>query len=194
LILLMDAVTDATLMAATKALPDTKKIEPFGGNFFKWWHDRIYDTLHAMNLDEFLTEPPPDSDSENYEVLLQNWIKANRNMLEPKSMSLLIFLDFKMTEDKEVTSQIHGFHMLINDLKNENIIVPESFVVGRLIEKLPNSWKDYKKNNKHERKHKNLEDAIVHIRTEEKHRQMDQLEEAKEITFKANIAENEAHP
>ena len=48
-------------------------------------------------------------------------------MLEPKSMSLLIFLDFKMTEDKEVTSQIHGFHMLINDLKNENIIVPESF-------------------------------------------------------------------
>ncbi|ESR44807.1 hypothetical protein CICLE_v10003593mg, partial [Citrus x clementina] len=88
---------------------------------------------------------------------------------------------FKMTEDKEVTSQIHGFHMLINDLKNENIIVPESFC-------------DYKKNNKHERKHKNLEDAIVHIRTEEKHRQMDQLEEAKEITFKANIAENEAHP
>ena len=84
-------------------------------------------------------------------------------------MSLLIFLDFKMTEDKEVTSQIHGFHMLINDLKNENIIVPVSFVVGRLIEKLPNSWKDYKKNNKHERKHKNLEDAIVHIPTAEKH-------------------------
>ena len=37
------------------------------------------------------------------------------------------FLDFRMMEDKEVTSQLHGFHMLINDLKNENIIVPESF-------------------------------------------------------------------
>ena len=104
------------------------------------------------------------------------------------------FLDFKMTEDKEVTSQIHGFHMLINDLKNENIILPESFVVGYLIEKLPDSWKDYKKNNKHERKHKNLEDAIVQIRIEEKHRQMDQLEKAKEITSKANIVKNEAHP
>ena len=46
------------------------------------------------------------------------------------------FLDFKMAEDKEVTSQIHGFHMLINDLKNENINLPESFVVGCLIEKL----------------------------------------------------------
>ena len=31
-----------------------------------------------MNLAEFLTEPPPDSDSKNYEVLLQNWIKANK--------------------------------------------------------------------------------------------------------------------
>ena len=74
----MDAVTDASLMAATKALPDTWKIEPFGGKFFKRWHDRIYDTLDVMNLAEFLTEPPPDSDSENYEVLLQNWIKANK--------------------------------------------------------------------------------------------------------------------
>ena len=57
------------------------------------------------------------------------------------------FLGFKMTEDKEVTSQIHRFHMLINDLKNKNNNLPESFVVGCLIEKLPNSWKYYKKNN-----------------------------------------------
>ena len=73
------------------------------------------------------------------------------------------FLSFKMTEDKEVTSQIHGFHMLISDLKNENIFLPESLMVGCLIEKLLDSRKDYKKNKKHERKHKNLEDAIVHI-------------------------------
>ncbi|ESR40943.1 hypothetical protein CICLE_v10027217mg [Citrus x clementina] len=79
------------------------------------------------------------------------------------------FLEFKMIEDKEVTSQIHGFHMLINDSKNENINLPEFFV------------------------HKNLEDAIVQIRVEEKHRQMDQLEKAKEITSKANLIENEAH-
>lgn len=68
-----------------------------------------------------------------------------------------------MAEDKEVTSQIHGFHMLISDLKNENIFLPESLMVGCLIEKLLDSRKDYKKNKKHERKHKNLEDAIVHI-------------------------------
>ena len=157
----MDAVIDGTMMAAAKALPDTSKIERFGGNFFKRWHDRIYDALDVMNLAEFLTERPPDSDSENYEVLLQNWIKANKvcrsTILNTLSMNYMIFiystnlhmaqlknkyiiedagaqkyvianfLDFRMMEDKEVTSQLHGFHMLINDLKNENIIVPESF-------------------------------------------------------------------
>ena len=74
----MDTVTDASLMAATKALPNTSKNEPFGGSFFKRWHDRIHDRLDVMNLAEFLTERPPDSDSENYEVFLQNWIKANK--------------------------------------------------------------------------------------------------------------------
>lgn len=34
------------------------------------------------------------------------------------------FLDFKMMDDKEVTSHIQAFHMLINDLKNENINLP----------------------------------------------------------------------
>ncbi|ESR55399.1 hypothetical protein CICLE_v10023473mg, partial [Citrus x clementina] len=66
------------------------------------------------------------------------------------------FLGFKMTEDKEVTSQIHGFHMLINDLKNENINL------------LPNLLCFYP-----QRKHKNLGHAIVHVRNEEKRTQMD---------------------
>lgn len=145
----MDAVTDATMMAAAKALPETSKIKPFGGIFFKPWHDRIYGTLDVINLAEFLTEPPPDSDSENYEVLLQDWIKANKvcqsTILNTLSNELydvysqhkfayeiwahlkkkyiiedLIanFLDFKMTEENEATSQIHGFHMLINDLES----------------------------------------------------------------------------
>ncbi|KAK1562687.1 hypothetical protein Q3G72_015767 [Acer saccharum] len=38
------------------------------------------------------------------------------------------FLDFKMVDDKEVSAQIHDFHMLINDLKTEEIILPKPFV------------------------------------------------------------------
>lgn len=68
----MDTITDATLKAAAKALLNKSKIEPFGGNFFKRWHDWIYNTLDVMNLAEFLTKLIPDSDSENDEALLQN--------------------------------------------------------------------------------------------------------------------------
>ena len=50
----MNIVTDASLMAATKALPDTSKIEPFGGKFFKQWHDRIYDTLDVRVIFRYL--------------------------------------------------------------------------------------------------------------------------------------------
>ena len=48
-----------------------------------------------------------------------------------------------MNDEKSVSSQIHEFHVLLNDLKNEEIDLPEAFVVGCLIEKLPNSWKDF---------------------------------------------------
>ena len=40
---------------------------------------------------------------------------------------------------------LHKFmnFILLNDLKNEEIDLAEAFVVGCLIEKLPNSWKDF---------------------------------------------------
>ncbi|KAL5752428.1 hypothetical protein ACOSP7_022615 [Xanthoceras sorbifolium] len=95
-----------------------------------------------------------------------------------------------MDDGKEVSTQIHEFHMLINDLNTEEIVLPEPFVVGSLIEKLWNSWKNYKNSMKHTRKYMNLEDIIVHIRIEKKNRQRDKIDKAKEITSKANVVEN----
>ena len=55
-----------------------------------------------------------------------------------------------MTEDRDVSSQIHDYHMLINELVTEDIKLPEPFVVGYLnYETLPDSWKDYKNSMKH---------------------------------------------
>ena len=51
-----------------------------------------------------------------------------------------------MTKDKDVSSQIHECHMLVNDLVTEDIKLPEPFVTGYLIETLPDSLKDYKNN------------------------------------------------
>ena len=95
-----------------------------------------------------------------------------------------------MNDEKSVSSQIHEFHILLNDLKNEEIDLPEAFVVGCLIEKLPNSWKDYKNSMKHKRKHMNFEDVIVHIRIKEENKIRDKAEKATEFSSKVNMVKS----
>ena len=75
-------------------------------------------------------------------------------------------------------------------MKNEEIDLSEAFVVGCLIEKLPNSWKDYKNSMKHKRKHLSLEDVIVHICIEEENKIRDRVEKAKEFSSKTNVVKS----
>ena len=49
------------------------------------------------------------------------------------------FRNFQMTKDKDVSSQIHDYHLLINDLTIEDIKLPEPFVADYLVETLPES-------------------------------------------------------
>ena len=77
------------------------------------------------------------------------------------------FRKFQMTEDRDVSSQIHDYHMLVNDLVTEDIKLHEPFVVGYHIETLPDSWKHYKNSMKHKRKQMSQEYVIIHIRIEE---------------------------
>ena len=44
------------------------------------------------------------------------------------------FRNFQMTEDRDVSSQIHDYHLLINDLAIEDIRLPKPFMVGYLVE------------------------------------------------------------
>ena len=43
------------------------------------------------------------------------------------------FGNFQMTEDKDVSSQIHNYHSLINDLTIEDIKLLEPFVTDYLV-------------------------------------------------------------
>ena len=99
-----------------------------------------------------------------------------------------------MIEDRDVSSQIHDNHLLINDLAIEGIKLPEPFVAGYLVETLPESWKDYKNSIKHNRKKVSLEDVIIHIRIEEQNRNRDNIETTKELSSKANVVEEKFKP
>ncbi|XP_049352640.1 uncharacterized protein LOC125817109 [Solanum verrucosum] len=92
-----------------------------------------------------------------------------------------------MTEEKEVKVQINEFHKLVEDLKSEKIILPEQFVAYILIEKLLESWNDYKQNLKHKQKLLSLEDLVKHIIIEDTNRKQSYFAKAKEIATKANF-------
>ncbi|KAK6149322.1 hypothetical protein DH2020_016847 [Rehmannia glutinosa] len=76
-------------------------------------------------------------------------------------------LDYKMVDTKTVISQIQEIKIILHDLASEGMILNESFQVAAIIEKLPPSWKDFKKYLKHKRKDMGLEDLIVRLRIEE---------------------------
>ena len=104
------------------------------------------------------------------------------------------FRKLQMTEDRDVSSQIHDNHMLVNDLVIEDIKLPKPFVTGYLIETLPDSWKYYKNSMKHKNNQMSLEDVIIHIRIEEQNKTRDKAERAKELSSKANVVEERLGP
>ncbi|KAM7505035.1 hypothetical protein LguiB_003939 [Lonicera macranthoides] len=79
--------------------------------------------------------------------------------------------------------------MIFNDLQNEHITFLEAFIAGCLIEKLPDSWKDYKNNMKYKRKQTSLADVVIHIRIEEHNKKRDMSSLSKEFQSKVNIIE-----
>ncbi|KAL3504152.1 hypothetical protein ACH5RR_033993 [Cinchona calisaya] len=91
-----------------------------------------------------------------------------------------------MTDEKEMKIQTNKYQKLLEDLKAEEILLPEKFAVGVLIEKLPDSWIDYKNNLKHKQKTFTNEELMTHILIEDTNRK----EFAKEMALKANLVQS----
>ena len=51
---------------------------------------------------------------------------------------------WEMVDNKDIKLQINEYHKLLEELKAEKIELLEQFVAGLLIEKLPDSWSEYK--------------------------------------------------
>ena len=83
------------------------------------------------------------------------------------------FMDFKMVTNKSIIGQVSEILLLVNQLKDAGIDLPESFVVGVIISRLPHSWNDYKKKIKHAETDYNLDGLQPHLRIEEDSRKRD---------------------
>ena len=56
--------------------PNSYKIHPFNGKFFKRWQERVYSDIDVVNLRNILTYPKPKSDSED----LSKWENGNKQV------------------------------------------------------------------------------------------------------------------
>ena len=62
------------------------------------------------------------------------------------------YYKWEMVDTKDIKLQINEYHKLLEELKAEKIELPKQFVAGLLIEKLPDSWSEYKQQLKHKQK------------------------------------------
>ena len=80
------------------------------------------------------------------------------------------YYKWEMVDNKDIKLQINEYHKLMEELKAEKIELLEQFVAGLLIEKLPDSWSEYKQQLKHKQKQLFLGDLITHIIVEDTNR------------------------
>jgi hypothetical protein len=94
---------------------------------------------------------------------------------------------YKMVDGKDVVKQAHEIQCMVKELELLKIIVPDEFVTGGIIAKLPPSWRDFITTLKHKRTHMSISDLIVSLDVEEKARTKDGQFNGVEGQTSANI-------
>jgi hypothetical protein len=81
--------------------------------------------------------------------------------------------DYQMVDGKTMVTQAYEIQRMLNELTLLMIVIPDEFVVGGIIAKLPHSWMDFATALKHKRVHMSISDLISSLDVEEKSRAKD---------------------
>ena len=79
----------------------------------------------------------------------------------------------KMVENCSIVEQAHEVQCIVKELELLKINVPDKFVSGRIVAKLPPSWRNFAIVLKHKRQEITVESLIVSIDVEEEARAKD---------------------
>jgi hypothetical protein len=79
----------------------------------------------------------------------------------------------KMTGERSIVEQAHEIQSLVKELEQFNCILPDKFVAGGIIAKLPPSWRNFATSMKHKRQEFSLSSLIESLHVEEKERAKD---------------------
>ena len=81
--------------------------------------------------------------------------------------------DYKMVENRSVVEQAHEIQALANELEYFPCLLPDKFVVGGIIAKLPPSWGDFATSLKYKRQELSVAELIGSLDVEERARAKD---------------------
>ncbi|KAK1650770.1 hypothetical protein QYE76_068575 [Lolium multiflorum] len=83
------------------------------------------------------------------------------------------YYDYRMTDERSVVEQAHEIQSLAKELEQFKCTLPDKFVAGGIIAKLPPSWRNFATSLKHKRQEFSVSDLIGSLHVEEKARAKD---------------------
>ena len=83
------------------------------------------------------------------------------------------FYDYKMTGERSVVEQAHEIQSIAKELEQFTCVLPDKFIAGGIIAKLPPSWRNFATSLKHKRPEFLVVDLIGSLDVEEKARAKD---------------------
>ena len=97
------------------------------------------------------------------------------------------FYDYKMVDDHSVLDQAHEIQCIAKELELLKCELPDKFVAGCIIAKLPPSWRNFATSLKHLRREFSVEDVIGHLSVEQNSRAKDSNMKGAEGSSSAHV-------
>ncbi|KAK1684766.1 hypothetical protein QYE76_045614 [Lolium multiflorum] len=99
------------------------------------------------------------------------------------------YYDYMMTDERSVVEQAHEIQSLAKELEQFKCTLPDKFVAGGIIAKLPPSWRNFATSLKHKRQEFSVSDLIGSLHVEEKARAKDTRARSFEGGSSANVVQ-----
>ncbi|XP_037410134.1 uncharacterized protein LOC119272880 [Triticum dicoccoides] len=103
-----------------------------------------------------------------------------------------LYHDFHMVDSRSVVEQSHELQLLVGELGHFGSVLPDKFVVGGIIAKLPLGWRGFATSLKHRREAMTVEGLIATLDVEEKARAKDVPQPSTQDTSTANLVDGGA--
>ncbi|GKE34503.1 hypothetical protein Tco_1453825 [Tanacetum coccineum] len=168
-----------------------EKLEKFKGSDFRRWQHKMLFYLTSLHVLYVLTDSEPTNsyvDGHNVPTEAQESLEKKYKTQVACSKKFVIgkLLNFKMNDAKPIVKQMEELQIIVHEMEVEGISINSNFLLGSIIEKLPQSWKFFKLYLKHLTDDMSFEQLVLKIRVEEDSK-MNEKAEANSIEPNPNM-------